>query len=171
MKCAHINCQTSYKLLIKITSGTSPKVMFGESNWWINSKPKLLSAKTEKSVIPNIFLEIGRTFTISLSRLNLKMVFGFWLISNTQLSHKSLRIQLKTVLKSSSALRLAITSSLIRSAIRLWSVLFKTCQARLENLVQWPNTRWHASGVNKKLTTTWKKQSKSKPIQTLSRLP
>ena len=165
MKSALTNYQTSYKLLIKTTSGTSHKVTFGESNWWINSKPKLLSVKAEKNAIQSIFQEIGPTSTINLSRLSLIMAFGSCLISNIQLSHKSLKIQLKMVLKSLLVSRLVIMSSLIHSAIKQWSVLFKTCQARLENLVQCLNMRWHAFGVNKKLITTWKKQSKWKPIQ------
>jgi len=70
MKCAPTNYQISYKLLIRITNGTFKAVMFGESNLWINSRPKQLSVKTEKNVNPSISLEVGLIFMINLSRSN-----------------------------------------------------------------------------------------------------
>lgn len=141
MKSAPTNYQTSYKLLIRITSGTSKLAMFGESNLWINSRLKLLSAKTEKNVIPSTFQEVGLTFMINLLRSNQIMDSDFCLISNIQLSHKSLRTQLKMVLKNLFLLRLVITLNLILNVIKLWSDLFKTCQARLDILVQCHNTK------------------------------
>jgi hypothetical protein len=47
----------------------------------------------------------------------------------------------KTVLKSLFLLRPVITLNLIPNVIKPWLVLFKTCQARLENIVLCRNTR------------------------------
>ena len=70
MKFVLTNYLTSYKLLIKIIHGTLKKMMFGESNLWINSRQRLLSAKMENNAIPSIFREVGLIFMINLSRSN-----------------------------------------------------------------------------------------------------
>ena len=151
-------------------SGASHKAMSGESNWWINSRLKLLSVKTEKNAMPSISQEIGLTSTINLSKLSLIMVLDSCLISNIQLSHKSLKTQQKMVPKNSYPSKQVITSNLTPNVIKLWLDSSKTCQARLVIQVPWLSIHWPVSGANKKLTTIWKKQFRLRPIQMPSKL-
>ena len=138
-------------------SGNSQLRTPTESSWWTSSRLRPSSAREARTAVRRTSQVPGQPSTIRPLRLSWRTARDSSPTSSTLWSQPSLKTQLKMELRNLFHSKLVTITNSTLTVIKLWSVLSKACQRLLESNTLWPLMRFSASGLSKKLTTTWKR--------------